>query len=81
MITTVNDIFREIQPEGHSMSLARRCLATEVVKFNGELVTSMCQELDVQIGSTFQIGKSVWTSEGESWVLSQGIGYGSQQKD
>lgn len=78
MITTANDIFHEIQPEGHSMSLARRYIAEEAVKFNGELVTSMCQELDVKQGDKFSVGKRLeWIravvagargDESECWV-------------
>ena len=59
-MTTIKDIFHEVQPSGHSLSEARRQVALRGVKFNGQQVTSMMQEAEVKEGSLFQVGKSTW---------------------
>ncbi len=66
---TIEDIFREVQPPSHSLSIARRYVTEEAVLFNGRLVTSMMQEVEVVEGSTFQVGKRAhWTREGDEWT-------------
>ena len=67
-MTTIQDIFREVQPLNHSFSEARRQIALSGVKFNGEQVTSMMQEVEVKDGSLFQVGKSSWQLDGQKWI-------------
>jgi hypothetical protein len=66
---TIADIFREVLPEGHSFSEARRQVHMEDVRFNGEQVTSMQQEVEVKDFSLFQVGKrSMWQRDGSKWI-------------
>lgn len=68
MTTTIRDIFREVQPEGRSFSEARRYVALNAVLFEGQQVTSMTQEVEVVVGSLFQVGKHTWRREGNCWI-------------
>jgi len=86
MIVTVEDIFRQIQTPASSMSEARRQVFMDGVRFNGEQVTSMGQEVEVDEGSVFQVGKrSIWHFEGNKWIrlveLQDGVRYLTQLKD
>lgn len=67
---TAQDIFREIQSEGgHSFSATRRQVAMANVRFNGQQITSMTQELAVEQGSIFQVGeKHTWRRDGNKWI-------------
>lgn len=66
---TIQDIFREVQPPDHSLSLARRYVTEEAVLFNGSRITSMMQEVEVVEGSIFQVGKRAhWTRKGDEWI-------------
>lgn len=64
MIKTITEIFNEIQPPNMSMSVARKLWSLGEVAFNGEQITSMNQEVEVDNGSTFQAGKSLWKFDG-----------------
>ncbi len=68
MTTTIQSIFREIQTEGQSLSMARRAIVEEAVKFNGEMATSMMQEVAIREGSTFEISRNLWVRLDEKWV-------------
>ena len=52
----------------HSLSLARRHLVEDRVKFDGQQVTSMDQEVDVVEGSAFAVSKGRWQRQEDQWV-------------
>jgi len=68
MKTTIKEIFREILPQG-SFAMSRRYIIGENVRFNSQPVTSIDQEVEVGIGSTFQLGKrQSWFRDHKEWV-------------
>lgn len=68
MTKTITEIFQEVQPLGHSMSIARKHFTLGNVRFNGEQVTSLSQEVEVENGSAFQVNESLFKFDGE-WIL------------
>lgn len=71
MTTTIREIFREIQA-GQSLSIARKYVFEGAVHFNGQQVTSMMQEVELEDGVTFQIDKrNIWCYQGGKWVDSE----------
>jgi len=68
LITTVQNIFNAIQPKGHSMSEARRQVTMSEVRFDGQQVTSMSEEVEVAFDSLFQVGDQTWQYDGLRWV-------------
>lgn len=73
---TIQDIFREIQLQNvfreggrdHSFSEARRQIALSGVKFNGQQITSMNEEVEAEEGSLFQVGRNIFQREGNKWI-------------
>jgi len=56
MKTTIQEIYREVYP-GLSLAEGRRTTALGGIRFNGEEVTHMDQEVDLKDGDIFQRGK------------------------
>ena len=68
LITTVHNIFHAIQPKQNSMSEARRQVTMNEVRFNGQQVTSMGEEVEVEFGSLFQTQDQTWQFDGSKWI-------------
>lgn len=66
--TTISDIFRAVQTPGASFSEARRQIHMLGVKFNGQQVTAMEQEVEVKEGSLFQVGRHTWQRDTNKWI-------------
>jgi hypothetical protein len=64
---TVRDVFEAIQGIA-SFSEARRHIFTGHVKFNGEQITSMGQEIDPKQWDLFRVGKQVWQFDSGRWI-------------
>lgn len=64
--TLIRNIFREIQPEGHSFSMARRVCVQGDAMLNGKEV-SFFDEVEVHEGDIFRVGKNSWNWKDGSW--------------
>lgn len=77
MTTTVSEILRQIEGSVTSMAEARRVCHFKQIKFNGAVVEMLCDEVDIEDGSTFEVGRKKWTLEFDEWVRSSdGAGSG-----
>jgi hypothetical protein len=63
----VADIFRDIQREGTSFSIARRICHEGHAKFNGLSVTLM-SEVEVHEGDVFDVNGQAWEFENNAWI-------------
>lgn len=66
MKTNIEQIFRQINPEG-SMSLARRQVFEQGCTVNGQPVEN-CAEVDVEAGSILTVGKHEFKFDGNTWI-------------
>lgn len=73
MKTTIQNIFRELHP-GLSLAEDRRTVVLGGIRFNGEVVTHMDQEVDLKDGDIFQRGfHQKRVRNGNNWDQLEGI--------